>query len=73
MISNDHTLADLYRRIVEFDIDGEPAEFSFTRRLARENGWSIDFAYRVVGEYKRFLFLLAAAGHPVSRLGRSPI
>ncbi len=66
MISNDHTLADLYRRIVEFDIDGEPAEFSFTRRLARENGWSIDFAYRVVGEYKRFLFLLVAAGHPVT-------
>ena len=27
MISDDRTLADLYRRIVEFDIDGEPAEF----------------------------------------------
>lgn len=38
----------LYQRIFEFDIDGGSADFSFTKRLARENGWTIAYTNRVV-------------------------
>lgn len=31
--------------------------FPFEARLARENGWTLDHARRVVGEYRRFCFL----------------
>lgn len=47
-----------------FDIDGGPRKLTFAARLARENGWSLDYSKRVVDEYKRFLFLTAACGHP---------
>jgi uncharacterized protein (TIGR04222 family) len=38
----------------------------FLRRLARENRWTENYARRVVDEYKRFMFLAVAAGHPVT-------
>ena len=46
------------------DIDG--ASLPFSRRLARENGWTRDYAERVVEEYKRFVYLAMTAGHPVT-------
>lgn len=58
--------ADLLRKIMEFEIDdGEPT-LTFARRLARENGWPLPFAERVIVEYKRFVYLAVAAGHPVT-------
>jgi uncharacterized protein (TIGR04222 family) len=62
----DRMQAELWQRIDEFSIDEEGASFQFTDRLARENGWSRSFAQRVVGEYKRFVFLAIAAGHAVT-------
>ena len=56
----------LYERIVAFVIDEGPAALTFTKRLARENGWSLSFAERVVGEYKRFVYLAMVTGHPVT-------
>ena len=53
--------ADLYRRILDFDIDEPGAKLQFTARLARENGWDLDFARRVVEEYKKFMFLAVSA------------
>jgi hypothetical protein len=38
----------------------------FAERLARENGWTRGHAERVIGEYKRFCFLAATAGHKVT-------
>jgi hypothetical protein len=38
-------------------IGPEDALFSFAARLARENGWSLTYADRVIGEYKKFCFL----------------
>ena len=58
--------ADLYRRIEEFPLDQPGAAFPFAARLARENGWSRDYANCVVGEYKRFALLAVAAGHSVT-------
>lgn len=42
------------------------AALSFATRLARENGWSAAHATRVMDEYRRFAFLAATAGHPVT-------
>ncbi len=47
-----------------FEIDERPKTLSFTGRLARENGWSLTYARRVIDEYKRFIFLCMEAGHP---------
>lgn len=51
------TDADLWARIEALVLDAPASEFTFTDRLARDNGWSRRFAEKVVGEYKRFLYL----------------
>ena len=68
--------AQLIRDLDAFDLDAAavdpskispgapPPEFTFTQRLARENGWSEAFAARVIREYKRFVALCMLAGHP---------
>lgn len=58
--------AALYDRIRSFPLDEPDSELKFSRRLARENGWSQDYADRVVLEYRKFAFLAVAAGHPVT-------
>lgn len=50
---------------IDEPVDGRPPAFAFEKRLARENGWSIAYATRVVEEYKRFLYLALFGGHPV--------
>jgi hypothetical protein len=49
-----------------YTIGPDDAELSFAQRLARENGWSLAEADRVIGEYKRFCFLAATMDHPVT-------
>src|SRR5688572_31481175 len=56
-------LRELWGRIEAFNIDCGAAQLTFTKRLARENGWSLAYADRVVHEYKRFVFLCMTAGH----------
>ena len=56
----------LWRAIDGLAFDDSGHDFTFTRRLARENGWQEWYAQRVVDEYKRFLYLLGRAGHPVT-------
>jgi hypothetical protein len=48
---------ELWKRLQEFNIDDQNSSFTLTQRLARENGWSIDYAKRVIEEYRRFLYL----------------
>jgi ABC-type nitrate/sulfonate/bicarbonate transport system substrate-binding protein len=48
---------DLWNRIRHFELDDPAAAFSFTDRLARENGWPLEYALRAVLEYKKFMFL----------------
>ena len=55
---------DLWHKLERFHLDDPSASFSFSARLAEENGWTIAFARRVAAEYKRFVFLCLAAGHP---------
>lgn len=57
---------ELCARIFNFAIDEGTPALTFERRLARENGWTAEFACRVVIEYKRFVYLAMTAGHPVT-------
>jgi hypothetical protein len=62
----DSEQAELYARIRSFSIDRPEAQLSFSQRLARDNGWSLDYAVQVIDEYKNFIFLAVTAGHPVT-------
>ncbi len=58
--------AELLRQIEEYELDDSSSEKSFSKRLSDDNGWSLPYAKRVMGEYKRFIFLGIVAGHPVT-------
>jgi hypothetical protein len=62
---NEHQQS-LYERIQAFAIGDPAAALPFAARLARDNGWTVMFAERVVREYRRFVFLAMEAGHPVT-------
>ena len=55
----------LWHRIEAFDFNALDETLPFAQRLARENGWTPDYAARVVEEYKRFCYLAICAGHAV--------
>lgn len=57
---------ELYERIQAFSLDQPDAQLPFSKRLARDNGWSLSYAQQVIEEYKRFAFLAVAADHPVT-------
>ena len=59
-------LQGLGERIQAFSFDAGPTAYPFWSRLASENGWSMGDAARAIAEYRRFLYLAVAAGHPVS-------
>ncbi len=56
----------LLARLESMTLDVDGASLPFSRRLARDNGWTESFARRVVREYKRFVYLAATVGHPVT-------
>lgn len=55
----------LWARLDQFELDDSSAAYPYSKRLARENGWSAPFTERVLTEYKRFLFLSQKVDHPV--------
>lgn len=56
----------LWQAINAYDIDAADAAFPFSRRLARDNGWTRDFAGRAIAEYKRFIYLCCVSGHTLT-------
>ncbi|MBV8658630.1 MAG: TIGR04222 domain-containing membrane protein [Burkholderiales bacterium] len=58
--------AALYPRICAHPLDRPNEPRSFTMRLAEQNGWSLDYARRVVDEYRRFVFLAMVSRHAVT-------
>lgn len=58
--------AELYQRIQAFPLDAADAHLPFSKRLARDNDWTIEYAQRVIDEYKKFIFLAVVADHPVT-------
>lgn len=59
----------LWQQLRDFQFDNPDAPHPFSKRLAKRNGhnqWTHDFALLVIEEYRKFLFLLGAAGHMVT-------
>src|SRR5262245_8668783 len=54
----------LLERIEAFPMDEALSQQPLVSRLARANGWRLEFARRAVREYRRFMFLVCEAGHP---------
>jgi hypothetical protein len=56
----------LWQKIQDFEFDEPGADFKFSTRLARENGWTKAYSNRVIGEYKKFIFLCCISEHGVT-------
>jgi hypothetical protein len=56
----------LWHRLEAFEFDELDADLTFVDRLARDNGWTDEYARRVIDEYKRFCYLAIRAGHEVT-------
>lgn len=52
--------------IRDFPLDEPEAGLPFSRRLARENGWTKTFADRVIEEYRRFCYIAVRTKSPVT-------
>ncbi|MEM7340930.1 MAG: hypothetical protein AAF467_19900 [Actinomycetota bacterium] len=62
---------ELWAALDRFEVDepgadGGSPSLGFADRLARDNGWSLAYALRVIHEYKRFVYLSQRCGHPVT-------
>ena len=56
---------ELWQRVAAHDLDADAPPGWFAGRLAREHGWSLRRANRVVEEYRRYAYLTCIAGHVV--------
>lgn len=57
-ISSEYKTTDkLLAAMKKFQLDDPDSALKFSARLARENGWSREYALRVVEEYKRFVMM----------------
>lgn len=61
-----HESSRLWQQLSELEITPPEQAWTFEARLAKENGWGLDRALAVVGEYKKFLFLVLTSQHPVT-------
>lgn len=57
---------DLLARIEAHPFECAGQILDFTRRLARDHGWSLDFARGAIREYRRFCFLAMVFDTPVT-------
>ncbi|MUV03051.1 hypothetical protein GN157_04950 [Flavobacterium rakeshii] len=48
---------ELWDKISNFRLDDPDASFTFSARLARENGWTKEYTNSVIEEYRKFIFL----------------
>ncbi|KFF22470.1 glycine-rich domain-containing protein [Chryseobacterium sp. JM1] len=47
----------LWSRIQSFSLDASDADFPFSKKLAKEEHWTLDFAQKAIQEYKKFVYL----------------
>jgi hypothetical protein len=57
---------ELWARLQLIEFDDLDAALPFTARLARDQGWGLDFARRAVEEYRRFAYLAMVGGREVT-------
>lgn len=56
----------LWLKIQNFSLDETDANFTFSKRLARDNNWEIEFAKKVIEEYKKFIYLCCISDKPIT-------
>ncbi|MCT2563497.1 glycine-rich domain-containing protein [Chryseobacterium herbae] len=47
----------LWGRIQSFSLDASDADFPFSKKLAKEERWTLDFTQKAIKEYKKFVYL----------------
>ncbi len=57
---------NLWEKIRNYNLDDLNSSLPFSKRLMRENGWTETHTFRVMEEYKKFMFLCAESGHQVT-------
>lgn len=57
---------ELWQKLEGFEITPPQLGLTFEARLAREQNWGMARALAVTQEYRKFLFLMLAAEHPVT-------
>ena len=57
----------LWERLQKFSLDNANATFPFSKKLAQEENWSLDFTQKAIEEYKKFVYLCC-----ISPNGASP-
>jgi hypothetical protein len=56
----------LWNKILAFNFDDPPGEYSFSTRLANENFWTKNFTEQAILEYRKFMYLAASSEFMVS-------
>ncbi len=56
----------LWEKLSRFSVDVKGAVYPLSARLSDEQDWTSEYTARALAEYKRFMFLAAVAGHPVT-------
>lgn len=56
---------ELWHRIDAHDFESA-IDLNFTRRLARDKNWTLDFTRRAIAEYRKFCFLAVACPEPAT-------
>jgi len=57
---------ELWKNILDFNLDKPLSEYGFTTRLENENFWTVGFARDAITEYKKFMYLAAVSDSMVS-------
>jgi hypothetical protein len=57
----------LWQNIQNFMLDDATAKFPFSKKLAKEQKWTVEFTNKAIEEYKKFMYLCC-----VSQSGASP-
>lgn len=47
----------LWNRLQNFSLDTPNVDFPFSKKLAKEESWSLDFTKKAIEEYKKFVYL----------------
>lgn len=47
----------LWSRLQEFSLDAPNVDFPFSKKLAKEESWTVDFTKKAIEEYKKFVYL----------------
>lgn len=47
----------LWSRLQDFSLDAPNVDFPFSKKLAKEENWTLDFTKKAIEEYKKFVYL----------------